>query len=65
MELRVKIGGFSRSLPPAPHELWTMIEKEEASLDDFDVEEPVPEEAEDGQLDEDARIMLAEIFSNN
>ena len=42
-----------------------MIEKEEASLDDFDVEEHVPEDAEDGQLDEDARIMLAEIFSNN
>ena len=36
--------------------LWTMIKEEEASLDDFDVEEPVPEEAEDGQLDEDARI---------
>ena len=56
LEFWIKISGFSPSLPPAPHELWTMIEKEEASLDDFDVEEPVPEEAEDGQLDEDARI---------
>ena len=36
--------------------LWTMIKEEKASLDDFDVEEPVPEGAEDGQLDEDARI---------